>query len=184
MAGFRGNAILKRLPEAPLACTAVEVGVGEGTTSGWLLGWHRHLDLVMVDPWAVASPGSSWVKTGDPAAKGGQAKHDRKMRLAIARTERAADRRTVLRMSSVHAANAITDGTVDLVFIDGDHSREAVAMDIEAWLPKVRANGWLGGHDYMRHGSYPGVHEAVDARFGEAVTLDEDSTWWVRVTGR
>ncbi len=35
----------------------------------------------------------------------------------------------------------------DLVFIDGDHSYEAVREDIEAWFPLVSANGILCGDD-------------------------------------
>lgn len=36
---------------------------------------------------------------------------------------------------------------VDLVFIDADHSYEAVLADMEAWWPHVKLGGLLVGHD-------------------------------------
>lgn len=37
--------------------------------------------------------------------------------------------------------------TPDMVFIDGDHSFEAVMRDIELWLPRMQKRGLLCGHD-------------------------------------
>jgi cephalosporin hydroxylase len=49
-----------------------------------------------------------------------------------------------------------------LVFLDGDHSYEAVKADIQAWGPLVEEGGILCGHDWDEHGaSWPGVHKAV-----------------------
>lgn len=50
----------------------------------------------------------------------------------------------------------------DLVFLDGDHSYEAVKADIQAWGPLIEEGGILCGHDWDEHGvSWPGVHKAV-----------------------
>ena len=71
-------------------------------------------------------------------------------------------------------ATFFPDRSLDLVFIDGDHSRDAVAADLAAWLPKVRPGGTLAGHDYspegrgaMPYGCHPGVVRAVDEFMGE-----------------
>ena len=40
------------------------------------------------------------------------------------------------------------DNSIDAIFIDGDHSYNAVSADIQAWMPKVKINGILAGHDY------------------------------------
>jgi hypothetical protein len=52
---------------------------------------------------------------------------------------------SVLKMDSLQAALRFIPGAVDMVFIDGDHSYEAVKADIEAWakVPSV----CLCGHD-------------------------------------
>lgn len=48
---------------------------------------------------------------------------------------------------SAEAAKGYADGSLDLVFIDGDHRREMVERDCRAWLPKLRYGGLLAGHD-------------------------------------
>jgi predicted O-methyltransferase YrrM len=58
---------------------------------------------------------------------------------------------------AAHFAN----GSVDFVFIDADHSREAVLADIRAWLPKMRPGGVLAGHDYCRDDVSGAVHELL-----------------------
>lgn len=59
------------------------------------------------------------------------------------------------------AAILFADGTRDAVFIDADHSEEAVSRDIAAWWPKVKPGGILAGHDYDE----PGVNAAVKKAF-------------------
>lgn len=50
-------------------------------------------------------------------------------------------------MSSLEAAAILRDGFFDLVFIDGDHSYDQTASDIDVWRPKVASGGILSGHD-------------------------------------
>jgi predicted O-methyltransferase YrrM len=73
-----------------------------------------------------------------------------------------------LRKPSVEAALDFKDESQDFVFIDADHSYEAVKADIEAWYPKVRPGGMLAGHDYNEPSC--GVTQAVCERFGPRVT--------------
>jgi predicted O-methyltransferase YrrM len=49
--------------------------------------------------------------------------------------------------SSVSAASLIRDKSLDLVFIEADHSYGAVRKDILAWMPKVKSGGIICGHD-------------------------------------
>jgi hypothetical protein len=49
----------------------------------------------------------------------------------------------VVRLASIQAALVLPD--VDMVFIDGDHSFEAVSRDIKLWRPKCKRV--LAGHD-------------------------------------
>lgn len=37
----------------------------------------------------------------------------------------------------------------DFLFVDGDHSENGVAGDIEAWVPKVLSSGIIAFHDYI-----------------------------------
>lgn len=73
----------------------------------------------------------------------------------------------IIRGTSVESAKQFEDGSLDFVFIDADHSYEAVKQDLEAWYPKVRKGGIVSGHDYFEspRGSVqviPAVNEFVE----------------------
>jgi hypothetical protein len=65
-----------------------------------------------------------------------------------------------IQASSPAAAESYDDASLDFVYIDADHRYAAVSADIKAWLPKIKAGGWLAGHDY-RLGHCDGVDRAV-----------------------
>lgn len=88
-----------------------------------------------------------------------------------------ADRARLIEGDSVASAAEVPDGSLDFVFIDADHSYEAVRRDIEAWRGKVRQGGWIGGHDYNR--KFPGVVRAVNFAFGRSVIELPGSIWSV-----
>jgi hypothetical protein len=77
----------------------------------------------------------------------------------------------IIKELSLDAAKKIN--SVDMVFIDADHSYEAVKADIEAWLPKC--DKFICGHDY----DYPDVKKAVDEAFNNAKVID--TLWWVEL---
>ena len=72
---------------------------------------------------------------------------------------------------SHEAADNFEDGEVDCLFIDAGHSYEAVKKDIEAWLPKMKPNGIIAGHDYN---AWAGVKKAVDEKFGNPHKIEND----------
>jgi hypothetical protein len=87
---------------------------------------------------------------------------------------------TFLHGPSVEMAQQVPDGSLDLVFIDADHSEAAVRADIRAWLPKVRQDGIIAGHDYGSR-NHPGVKIAVDeacAGRREPLHLEANKVWW------
>ncbi len=74
---------------------------------------------------------------------------------------------TAIRGHSHEMAGHFEDNTVRFVFIDADHTYEAVKMDILAWLPKVCDDGILAGHD-LTDKNFPGVRKAVEELLPEA----------------
>lgn len=179
MAGYLGNPIVARLgTEKPRR--VAEIGVYEGVSSGWLLARMPLLTLYMVDQWKV------YHDSNQPDASHDGGKWDRLRKLAHARTEFAADRRIVLQGDSVEMADAVPDNSLDMAFIDANHTLEGVRRDMEAWWPKVKPGGWFAGHDWEpKEPRIYGVVQAVE-EFGERMNmrheLGEDATWFFRRT--
>lgn len=70
-----------------------------------------------------------------------------------------------IRSSSLEAAKRYKDGSLDFVFLDASHTYEDVKADIQAWKPKIKKGGYIGGHDYQTH--FPGVVQAVNEEISE-----------------
>jgi len=64
----------------------------------------------------------------------------------------------IVRRTSEKAAALYQDNYFDFVYIDGDHSYEAVEKDLNMWYNKVKSGGVLCGHDLN---NLNGVMEAV-----------------------
>jgi predicted O-methyltransferase YrrM len=65
-------------------------------------------------------------------------------------------------MTSLEASNLYEDESLDFVFLDASHKYDDLQADLKAWLPKVKNNGILAGHDY---GSWKEVTNAVNDFF-------------------
>jgi predicted O-methyltransferase YrrM len=53
------------------------------------------------------------------------------------------------------------DGSLDFVFLDSDHTYDGTSKAIQAFLPKMKSGGVLGGHDCEVRGNFPDVIRAV-----------------------
>lgn len=82
------------------------------------------------------------------------------------------------------------DGFFDVVFIDADHTYEAVKEDMKDWWRKVRPGGVMCGHDYLDITINNGVKFGVVKAFHEFISeynitsyhiTSESSASWVMV---
>jgi glycosyl transferase family 25 len=85
----------------------------------------------------------------------------------------------IIQKPSTEAANNYPDGSLEFVFIDANHDYEFVKQDIEAWLPKVKPGGYIGGHDYSGSDGHKGVVKAVDEAFPEKEIIG--TSWLVKL---
>jgi hypothetical protein len=171
------DAIASRLEDGQTFC---EVGVFRGINASNVHFLRPNSPMILVDGWGE----SEATYTADNDILGGRPQewHDRNYASAMRNTETVKDR-TVLRGLSLEQAAKVADGSVDLVYLDADHTYKQVKADIEAWLPKVRPGGWISGHDYHTIGPADdkwGVAKAVSEVLGEPET-DDGETWFWRV---
>ena len=82
---------------------------------------------------------------------------------------------TPIRALSNEAVNKFENESCDVVFIDMEHTYEAVKNDINIWLKKVKSGGYMAGHDYVD--GWPGVVKAVNEAFGEENIIRIDDCW-------
>lgn len=153
--------------------SGAEIGVFKGSTFFHLLESCPSLKLIGVDCWRAAP-----------------APHEKDMRLglstyhtpaqfaewAAAVKARAAQypNATLYHADSLEVAPKIPDASLDFVFVDAEHTTEAVLADVGAWRSKVRPGGWVLGHDEQ----WPSVRRALEALF-PAWSRHDDNVWSV-----
>lgn len=159
---------------------AAEVGVLRGEFSRVILSAWDGV-LYMVDAWRNL-PGYVDISNGTDEV------HEDNRRAALRVAVSFGHRGHVIRGLSLDVACKFGDGSFDAVYLDADHSRDAVLADLAAWTPKVRSGGVIAGHDYL-DGVLPegvfGVRSAVLEFFGrepDMVTDEKWPSWLVEVT--
>lgn len=85
---------------------------------------------------------------------------------------------TKIKDTSLNAVKQFEDDSIDVVYIDGLHAYEGVSADIKAWLPKIKAGGYLSGHDYQFR--FKGTIDAVN-NFRKPDKIFMDTSWIIHV---
>lgn len=85
------------------------------------------------------------------------------------------------RMHSVDAAQRFDDDSVDFCYIDASHDFQSVRNDLRAWLPKIRSDGVIAGHDIHCDDVKAAVQDAIP---WTQVEIINGSTWWWEKSGR
>lgn len=126
----------------------VEIGVRDGSYSLKLMQSIPELNLFGVDPYEPHQGYRDHVRkeTFEGFEKEAHAKLDRY------------DNYTFIRDYSSGALDKFDDGSLDFVYIDGDHSFYEATFDIEKWSKKVRKGGIVSGDDYFRHKGNARIH--------------------------
>ncbi len=125
----------------------VELGSAHGRSIVFLASKLLEQNKGGVELYAIDQWGGGWVEAARDIFK-----HATKEELAMVR---------FARLSSDQGSRLFEDDSLDVVFIDADHSYEAVKDDFRYWLPKVKPGGLLCGHDYSEKDN-PGVVQAVN----------------------
>lgn len=180
---------ISHLESRALPLRFVEVGVHKGETSRLLLSYFPNASLHMVDPWGDLRD-EEYRLSGDSCAFLSDDEQAACLLHAMGRTAFAEERRTIVRQTSLEAAGLFAECSVDAVFLDADHTYEAVRDDLVAWSPKIASKGVLCGHDFGhprdRRGSW-GVGRAVRefaVKHSLTIRLHKDTIWSVAIENR
>ena len=125
-----------------------EVGVAAGDTSVRLFAEFPNLTMWLVDPY------EDYQRT--------RASEMRPLLVTlVVNTQPYRDRRKLLIIPSPAAAELVPDNSLDLVFLDGNHTYDGVKADLLGWWPKLKSTGSIMcGDDYRP--KHAGVIKAVD----------------------
>lgn len=152
LAGLRGphstltpveSALLRSLA-AGREC-AVEVGVYEGVTSAAMAGALSPTGtLYLVDPYTLGARLERWLGLSFTSHVARRSVRPWRQRVRF------------VRATSLEASRFLDlHRPADLVFVDADHSYEAVRDDLRAWAPKLAPGGVLAFHDSRRCAARP-----------------------------
>jgi hypothetical protein len=120
----------------------LEIGVYRGEFAAGLLATCNEIrKYYLLDPWRNLL---DWNK---PANKD-DASFNAFLEETRERTEFAADKRVILRGKTTEVIDQLEDGSLDLVYIDGDHTLKGISIDLLSAWKKVRPGGWIGGDDF------------------------------------
>ena len=153
------------LEQLPVAGVCVEIGVWQGDFSHWILELTRPRTLHLVDPWAVSHAEQDRRTKHGAERSGGQEALDAVFHTVATRFAAEIARQQVIvhRLPSAAAAGLFADATFDWIYVDGDHSYDAVRSDLALWERTVKAGGIIAGDDYRRGRNYGSdVIRAVD----------------------
>lgn len=151
-----------------------EIGVWRGAYSAQCCEANPNLHMLCVDPW-TSYP--AWLDTKNdlPERSIAKAYEDACARLAPLNA-------TIVRKFSADAAREVPDGSLDFVYIDGNHVYDAVIEDLTIWAPKVRLGGVIAGHDYRVVSKKPTIH--VVAAVNAYTSQHQIAPWFVLAADR
>jgi len=87
---------------------------------------------------------------------------------------------TNFRITSDEGAEVLNKRRYDFVYIDGVHTYDQVKKDIINYLPLIKENGFIGGHDYAN--TWPMVKSAVDEVLKNPDRTFKDTSWLKKIS--
>jgi hypothetical protein len=151
------------------AARVAEIGVYRGRFAARILDECPGIETYyMLDPWRNLEDWNKPANTSDET-------FERFFREAMERTSAHEAKRVVLRGTTTEVIDEVPDGSLDLAYVDGDHTLRGITIDLVRVFPKVREGGWIGGDDFTpsiwQHGDAyePTLVFPLAVHFAEAV---------------
>lgn len=155
--------------DAPIC--GIEIGIKEGMNSIALLEMCPNIaKLTGIDPFAPYNDlGYQWTEEEQESIYGYMLKN--------VKVRGCEDRFEHLRMTGLEAVAQFEDNSIHFVFIDGEHTAEAVSAELTAYWPKLVDGGVMSGHDFDKIGS--AVHKwRSDNSVESEIVFVQHSSWY------
>jgi hypothetical protein len=126
-----------------------EIGVANGDFSQEILAHTAPARLHLIDPWEHQDR-ADYTRDRNNVSEGEQNDRFNAVRARF-RAQIDGGIVKVHRDYSADAAIFFGDGQLDWVYVDGMHTAEAAYDDLTTYAPKIKADGFIVGHDYTNH---------------------------------
>jgi hypothetical protein len=124
----------------------VEIGIQSGIFTEYVLK-NTNIPVYGVDPFKPCSDNECGWGNPDGTIIATQEMQDETKDICLNKLSKFSNFNYV-NMNSVEYGSSIPDNSLDIVFIDGDHSTDGVTKDLEIFYKKIRKGGFIIGHDY------------------------------------
>lgn len=140
----------------------VEIGVKQGEFSKHILEHWKGMKLYLVDPWASQDT-TVYDETHHD--------HNSDYECCLNNIKPYEGKYEIIRDFSNNAYKQFEDEFFDFIYIDANHSYEAVKEDLTLWYPKLKKGGLFCGDDYTYKPEEPNIFEGYS--FGVRRAVDE-----------
>lgn len=135
----------------PKGGVVAELGVFRGVYSERIVERCQPKLLYLVDLWG--SRVDWWIDGEIRSVSGGEAYHLCRSKFELNQSVK------LRRESTIDFLASMPDKSLDLVYLDADHSYRSVRDELALSWPRMKPGGWISGHDYCS--LFPGVVQAV-----------------------
>ena len=150
--------------------TIIEIGTFQGEAARILSENFKDAKIFTVDPWMSGWDDLDWTSK-DPDMKEVEYSYD-----TLTKNN---DNIIKIKMKSEDFSKIISDNSIDLIYIDGDHRYEGITNDIACWKSKVKKGGYLGGHDYNEYAT-ESIIKAIRENFPDKKEDVFNMSWLIK----
>lgn len=136
----------------------IEIGVLNGETSSFLMSINEKIKLVGIDPIIPDSMESSLIGS---------------LQIIHSNTQSYSNRFNFIQDYSFNQVNNFIDNSIDFIFIDGDHTYNAVEKDFQDYFPKIKNGGYIFMHDSRMYRGGANFH-AGSSQFAENIIINDN----------
>lgn len=175
----RSEFVFELYQNLPMKCHAVEIGVLHGDFSEMLLKALNPKVLILVDPYEKG--GDQYGKELNNLSTAYSDENDYLNLLKRFEKQIESGQVVVSRKYSYDAVDYISDGSLDLIYHDASHKYSDIKKDLNDWLPKLKDDGIMAGHDYVildEFGVEQAVKEFIEEHGFEMILFNLDGGDW------